>query len=263
MLKKTTLASTSSPKVYPTEATDLVWGIHPVLELLQTQPRLVRKLSIVSARAHDKVQEIILLAKEQHIRIDFVPELKFDRKPAPNHQGVLAHTAALATLSLEELLAKQEESELPPFLVALDSIQDPHNLGAIIRTAAAAGATGLIVTKDRAAPLTSTVAKISAGAIAHLAICQVTNLATTLRQLKAKGIWIFGAAGESGQSLHQADLRGPLCLVIGGEENGIRPLVRSHCDFLLAIPMAGKLNSLNASVAAGVILFEAVRQRQK
>jgi 23S rRNA (guanosine2251-2'-O)-methyltransferase len=240
---------------------DILWGIHPILELLRLQPKKVREIVIQQGKGGAKLQEIITLAQEQGVKIRFLPGQRFPSSPDKTHQGVLAKTAPVSTCSLHELLKKAKEEE-QPLIVALDSIQDPHNLGAIIRTAAAAGATGIILPKDRSAPLNATAAKSAAGAMAHLKLCLVTNLATSLQAIKEKGFWVYGAAGEAQHTVHGTTFTGSVCLVIGGEDKGMRPLIREQCDELVSIPMAGSLNSLNASVAAGVILFEIIRQRQ-
>lgn len=234
----------------------LIWGIHPVLEILRNSPEQVRKISVQSSGASQKIQEITTLAEQNHITIDYISKITIPGEANPNHQGVLATLKGINTVDLTELL-KEEVS----FLVAVDSISDPHNLGAIIRSAAAAGAAGILIPKDRAAQITGTVAKVAAGAIAHIQICQVTNLSDALRRLKDSGFWIFGAAGEGQQTIYDADFSGPTCLVIGSEGKGLRKLVSKQCDFLVKIPMEGKINSLNASVAAGIILFEIARQK--
>ncbi len=240
---------------------ELLWGIHPVLELLRLQPRKVREIMVQQHKGGRKLQEIIDLAQQQGIKVRFLPAQRFPGTAQQNHQGVMARVAPVATTSLDDLLSDLRQEE-HPIVVALDLIQDPHNLGAIIRSAAAAGACGVIMTKDRSAPLNATAAKAAAGAMAHVKLCLVTNLAAALETLKEKGFWVYGAAGEARQSLYRTRFSGPVCLVVGGEGKGIRPLIREHCDVIVSIPMAGTLNSLNASVAAGIILFEMVRQRR-
>jgi 23S rRNA (guanosine2251-2'-O)-methyltransferase len=244
-------------------ASEMIWGVHPVLELLRTRPKQIREVIIQKGRAGSRLQELIELARTQGVKLRFDPF--FNLPPSirqSTHQGVIARLSSRETLSLEELLAKLRP-QAAPILVAVDTIQDPHNLGAIIRSASAAGAAGVIITKDRAAPLTGTVEKAAAGALAHTDLCQVTNLAVTLDSLKKEGFWIYGAAGEAKRSIYQADFSsGPLCLVIGSEGKGIRPLVREQCDLLVSIPMRSPLDSLNAAAAAAVVLFEIVRQRQ-
>lgn len=235
----------------------LIWGIHPILEILHNAPEQVGEISIQQSGSAKKLQAIINLAEKHRIKIGSVAKITIPGEANPNHQGVLARIRGHQTVDLTELLKGQ-----PSLLVALDSISDPHNLGAIIRSAAAAGAVGILIPKDRAAQITGTVVKVAAGALAHIKICRVTNLSDSLRTLKDSGYWIFGAAGEGQQTIYEADFSGPTCLVIGSEGKGIRKLVRKQCDFLVKIPMGKKINSLNASVAAGIILFEIARQKE-
>jgi 23S rRNA (guanosine2251-2'-O)-methyltransferase len=247
----------------PEPASELIWGIHPVVELLRTRPQQIREVIIQKGRAGSRLQELIELARTQGVKLRFDPFFKLPSATRKeSHQGVLALLSSRDVMHLEELLDRIRP-QAAPILLALDTIQDPHNLGAIIRSASAAGAAGVIITKDRAASLTGTVEKAAAGALAHIDLCQVTNLAVTLDSLKKEGFWIYGTAGEAERSIYQADFSsGPICLVIGSEGKGIRPLVREHCDLLLSIPMRSPLDSLNAAAAAAVILFEIVRQRQ-
>ncbi|MCK4838657.1 MAG: 23S rRNA (guanosine(2251)-2'-O)-methyltransferase RlmB [Desulfobulbaceae bacterium] len=235
----------------------LIWGIRAILEILHNAPEQVGEISIQQSGSAKKLQAIINLAEKHRIKIGSVAKITIPGEANPNHQGVLARIRGHQTVDLTELLKGQ-----PSLLVALDSISDPHNLGAIIRSAAAAGAVGILIPKDRAAQITGTVVKVAAGALAHIKICRVTNLSDSLRTLKDSGYWIFGAAGEGQQTIYEADFSGPTCLVIGSEGKGIRKLVRKQCDFLVKIPMGKKINSLNASVAAGIILFEIARQKE-
>lgn len=177
------------------------------------------------------------------------------------HQGVIALAAVRAYVSVADLLQRAEERGEAPLLVICDEISDPHNLGAVIRTAECAGAHGVIIPKRRSAGLTAVVAKTSAGAVAHLPVARVPNIPTLLNDLKKQGIWIFGAAASGETLLYQADLKGPAAIVIGSEGKGMTRLVEERCDVRIRIPMAGKLNSLNASAAAAILLYEAVRQR--
>ena len=241
---------------------DLIWGIHAVLGLLRDQPRRIREITIQKGKSSPKLQEIIDLARTNQLRLRFETRLRVPSGSGKvNHQGVMARMQRVATVSLDDLLAGLEAHSEPPIILALDSIQDPHNLGAIIRSAAAVGVTAIILPKDRSAPLSGTVAKVAVGAMAHVSICMVTNLVNSLKQLQEHGFWVFGAAGEADQTLYEADFAGKVCLVVGGEGKGMRPLVRSQCDHLISIPMQHGLDSLNASVATGVILFEMMRQR--
>ncbi len=238
---------------------EIIWGIHPLLAALSDAPGRINEITVLKGKTGRKIQQIIDLARSKGIRVRFRAEFHLPGS-GQNHQGVYARISAISTLNLDQLLFRLKTRK-NPILLALDSIQDPHNLGAVGRSASAAGVAGLIVNKDRSAPLGGTAAKISAGALSGLNVCRVTNLATTLKRLKKEGFWIFGAAAEEERSLFQTDFSGPLCLVMGGEAKGIRPLVREQCDMLVSIPMHGSLDSLNVSAATAVILFEIVRQR--
>lgn len=240
----------------------LIWGIHAVLELLRGRPKQVRDITIQKGKAGPKLQEIIDLARHHQVRVRFEPRLKVPAEAGRvNHQGVMARVHPVATVALDELLAGLDSGPDAPVLLALDSIQDPHNLGAIIRSAVAAGVAGILLPKDRSAPLSGTVAKVAVGALGRVPICTVTNLVAALKDLQARGFWVFGAAGDTEETIYSADFSGRVCLVVGGEGKGLRPLVRQQCDHLVAIPMQGRVESLNASVATAVILFEIMRQR--
>ena len=178
-----------------------------------------------------------------------------------SHQGVIAVAAAQPYAAVEDILRAAEERGEKPLLVVCDEISDPHNLGAIIRTAECAGAHGVIVPKRRSAGLTAVVAKTSAGAVSYLPVARVPNLTACLKELKEEGVWVYGTAADGATPLYQADLKGPAAIVIGSEGDGMSRLVREQCDFLVSIPMRGQLNSLNASAAAAIVLYEAVRQR--
>ena len=247
------------------ESDFITWGIHPVTEILRTSPETIAKIYILKNKKQPKIQNIIDLAKQQSIRIKFEDNffIVSENKSKCNHQGVIAKTMAVATVSEKSFLKSLDQCTTPPLLLALDSIQDPHNLGAILRSAAAAGVTGVILPKDRSAPLGGTVQKIAAGGLAHLQIILVTNLANFLQMLQHYKIWNYGTIKDHGQSIYKTNLTGPVCLVIGNEEKGLRPLVAKQCDFKISIPMHGKLDSLNASVATGITLFEVVRQRSQ
>jgi 23S rRNA (guanosine2251-2'-O)-methyltransferase len=248
---------------------ELVWGLHPVLEALKTCPQAIKEISVEKNRSGSRQNEIIQLAQKNNIPVITVPgqpgtALK-KSGDTPEHdasQGVSARIV-IPSLSLQELLPKLKNTVKPPLLLALDSIQDPHNLGAIIRSAAAAGVDGIILPKDRSAFITGSVIKVSAGSVFHVDICRVTNLVNSFKILKENGFWIFGAKKDASLPVYDADLTVPACLVIGSEGKGLRPLVAEQCDLNISIPMQGSLDSLNASVAAGIILFETVRQRRK
>ncbi|MDW7773369.1 MAG: 23S rRNA (guanosine(2251)-2'-O)-methyltransferase RlmB [Desulfobulbaceae bacterium] len=237
---------------------DLLWGINTVREALEKSPRNVHEVLVQRGKSGQKHQEIIDLARSQNIRLRFVEPNRLGVPPHCRHQGVTARQAAAELLTLEELLEKGETR-----LLVLDSIQDPHNLGAVFRSALAAGFRSLILTRERSAPLSGTVAKTSAGAVSQLKICQVVNLSESLKILKKKGFWIYGAVARSGEaaSVYETDFMEPFCLIVGSEGKGIRPLVLRQCDHLVTIPIQGNFDSLNVSVAAAVIMFEIVRQK--
>jgi len=244
-----------------------IYGIHPVLEALRASPQAIREIFVDRDKSGRKLEQIIELAQKNAIPVSRVPagSKPGHRKPDEQSehersQGVRARIL-LPTLTLAELLENLQEVAQAPLLLALDSIQDPHNLGAIIRSAVAAGVNGIILPKDRSASITGTVIKISAGAVFHIDICRVTNLVSSFKVLKENGIWIFGATKDGSQPIYDVDLSVPACLVIGSEGKGLRPLVAEQCDINISIPMQSALDSLNASVAAGIILFETVRQR--
>ncbi|PIE63913.1 MAG: 23S rRNA (guanosine(2251)-2'-O)-methyltransferase RlmB [Desulfobacterales bacterium] len=245
---------------------DLLWGIHPVYEGLEREPERFSEIIIQKERHGDKVEDIIKSAKKKGVRLIFVDSLKIvgEGSGQARHQGVVARICETGLVSFEELVEKLKTRVAAGEkcrLMVLDSLQDPHNVGAIIRSALASGAAAVLVTRERSAPLGGTAAKSSAGAMAHIDICQVTNLVNALKELKKNGFWVFGAVKDAhAVSLFESDLTVPACLVVGSEGKGIRPLVKKECDVLISIPMKGSLDSLNSSVAAGVILFEAMRQ---
>lgn len=200
-------------------------------------------------------------AKKQDAIVKFVTKERLDQmSETGKHQGVIAYAAAYEYASIEDMLKLAEEKGEPPFLLLLDNIEDPHNLGAIIRTANLAGAHGVIIPKNRAAGLTATVARTSAGALNYTPVAKVTNMAKTIEELKKKGLW-FVCADMEGTQMYQLDLKGPMGLVIGNEGEGVGRLVKEKCDYIASIPMKGNIDSLNASVAAGVLAYEIVRQR--
>ena len=245
---------------------DFLWGLHPVLAVLEESPDRVHEILLLQGRKGNKLEELIRKARENHIKVTFHSAFKISGKVDGElrHQGVFARVTAVPLLSLSQLVERfreRIEKGEKPRIIVCDSLQDPHNLGAIIRSAVASGACGVLTTRERSVPLGGTVAKASVGAVSSIDICQVTNLVNALKELKKAGAWVFGAVKESkAQSLYATDLRLPACIVVGSEGQGIRNLVQSECDFLVSIPMIGKLDSLNSSVAAAVILFEALRQ---
>ena len=259
--KKTTPAMSAPPEE---TAEDLIWGINAVWEALaQPSGSTVSEILVQAGKAGPRLQEIIDTARERSVALRFVDPARMRVPRTCRHQGVVARLSEAKLLDLEDLLASLGEirqGEAPRILV-LDSIQDPRNLGSILRSALAAGFSRVIMTRERSVPVTGTVARTSAGAVAHMQICRVVNLVDALDTLKANGFWVFGAVAETDVgSIYNADFSGPIALVIGSEGKGIRPLVRRQCDHLVTIPMGGSFNSLNASVAAAVIMFEVARR---
>jgi len=255
-----------TPDATPAQAADddLIWGINTVREALAQQAATISELLVERGKGGARLQEIIEIAKERGIAVRFVEADRIRVARTCRHQGVEARLSAARLLSLDELLDRIAAGDTPsmaPRLLALDSIQDPRNLGSILRSALAAGFHHVILTRDRSVPVTGTVARTSAGAVAHLSLCQVVNLSDALNKLKDQGFWVYGTVAEPGVvPIYAADFSGPICLVIGGEGKGLRPLVRQQCDFLVTIPMRAAFDSLNASVAAAVIMFEISRR---
>jgi 23S rRNA (guanosine2251-2'-O)-methyltransferase len=240
-----------------------LYGIHPILEALRAADRQFDGIYLQQGRKGRDVEEILRLSRHQHIRLDFRPREALDRMAgSSHHQGAVGMVAAKSYVSLDDILqvASREKS---PLLLILDGIEDPHNLGAILRTAEAAGTHGVILPERRAIGLTATVAKASAGAIEYLPVARVTNLSRTIERLKDANFWIYALDVKGTQSYLAVDYTGPIALVIGGEGRGVRPLVADHCDGRLHIPMSGRVASLNASVAAGILLYEVLRQRAR
>ena len=242
---------------------DKIYGFNPVIEALESGSE-IDKILLKDGIKHSKASKITALAKEKKIPFQFVNQSKLDTlTEGANHQGVLAFSAVHKYYTVDEILESAAEKNEPPFIVILDSVTDPHNLGSIIRTANAAGAHGVIIPKNRSAGLSSTVFKVSAGASEYTMVAKVTNLSRTVEDLKKKGVWVAGTALEAEGYHFDTDLKGPLAVIIGSEGEGMSRILREKCDFLVKIPMLGKIESLNASVAAGILLYEAVRQRIK
>lgn len=235
-------------------------GRNAVLEAFRAG-KTIDKLFVLDGCMDGPIKTITREAKKQDTIVNYVNRERLDQlSETGKHQGVIALAAAYEYAGVEDILNRAREKGEPPFLILLDGIEDPHNLGAIIRTANLAGAHGVIIPKRRAAGLTAVVAKTSAGALNYTPVAKVTNLTQTMKELKKEGIW-FAGADMGGSSMYQTDLKGPIGLVIGGEGGGISKLVRENCDFMASIPMKGEIDSLNASVAAGILAFEIVRQR--
>ncbi len=235
-------------------------GRNAVLEAFRSG-KTIDRLFVQDGCKDGPVQTIVREAKKQDTVIQFVPKERLDQISGDgHHQGVVAYAAAYRYAEVEDMLAAAREKGEPPFLFLLDGIEDPHNLGAIIRTANLAGAHGVIIPKRRAVGLTATVAKTSAGALNYTPVAKVTNLGATIDELKKQGLW-FVCADMGGEVMYRLNLKGPIGLVIGNEGSGVSRLVKEKCDMTAAIPMKGDIDSLNASVAAGVLAYEIVRQR--
>lgn len=239
---------------------DRLTGIHAVREALSAG-RALDRIVIARGRKGDRIEEIVRLAKEHGVPVRFEDREQVERLAGPGeHQGVVALAAAKQATHLQDLLASGKKGGL---LILLDGVEDPRNLGAIIRTALAAGAIGVVIAERRAAGLTETAGRAAAGALEHLPVARVTNLARTMQELKDAGWWLVGLDEQAPKNYTEVDLAGQIAIVLGGEGKGLHELVRKRCDFLVSIPTTGPVRSLNVSVAAGIVIFEAVRQRRK
>ena len=243
--------------------TDYIEGRNSVLELLRSG-KDINKLYIQKGEKHGSINDIITLAKERRIVIVEVDKQKLDQmSETHNHQGVIANIPPYEYVDVEDILAYAKEKGESPFIVMLDEIEDPHNLGSIIRTAECCGVHGVIIPKRRAASVNSTVSKTSAGAVEYMRIARVNNLNDTIRFLKENDVWIYGTEMEGAVEYNKQDYSGGCCLVIGNEGQGMERMVKENCDVLVKIPMSGKINSLNASVSAGIVMYEIYNQRKK
>ncbi|AUS07611.1 23S rRNA (guanosine(2251)-2'-O)-methyltransferase RlmB [Laceyella sacchari] len=240
---------------------DWILGRHAVLEALRSG-REVEKILLADGIQKGNIQEILKKSKNEGIPTQFVPRARLDQlAEGGNHQGVMAQVAAYRYASLEDLFRRAEERKEMPFFILLDGLEDPHNLGSVLRTADAVGAHGVIIPKRRAVGLTSVVAKTSAGAIEYVPVAKVTNLNRVADELKDRGLWLVGSDGSAKAEYTQIDYQMPLALIIGSEGQGMSSLLKKKCDFLVKLPMLGKVTSLNASVAAGVLMYEVLRGR--
>ncbi len=241
---------------------DFIYGLHAVTKALEINADHLEMIWVDQKRHDNRLRDLVQLAGKHSIPIQHVGNQELEQKvPGERHQGVIALCHALRVYSESDLSSLLESVEGPPFLLVLDGVQDPHNLGACLRSADAAGVHAVIAPKDKSVSLTGVVRKVACGAAENVPFVQVTNLARSLRTLKDKGIWLVGTTGDAGQSLYELDLKGPLAIVMGSEGRGLRQLTQENCDFLASLPMAGIVESLNVSVATGICLFEAVRQR--
>lgn len=240
---------------------EYIIGKNPIIEALKSH-REINKILIAEGSQRGQMQSVTQLAKESNVLVQFVPKKKLDQiTDGSNHQGVLAYVAAYPYAEIDDLFKAAEKKNELPFFILLDEIEDPHNLGSIMRTADAVGAHGIIIPKRRAVGLTATVAKASTGAIEYIPVVRVTNMARTIDELKDRGVWIAGTDAKGADDYRRLDASLPLGLVIGSEGKGMGRLIRDKCDFLIKLPMAGKVTSLNASVAAALLMYEVYRKR--
>ncbi|WP_116367728.1 23S rRNA (guanosine(2251)-2'-O)-methyltransferase RlmB [Parahaliea mediterranea] len=243
-----------------------IYGIHAVDALLRRRAASVQRLLVQQGREDKRIAALLALARNQGVAVQRLPRKALDELVAGRHQGVVAealadHSDGANLWQEADLLRHVDEADSPVFILVLDGVTDPHNLGACLRSADAAGVDAVVVPKDKSADLSPTARKVACGAAEVVPFVRVTNIARTLDALKERGVWLYGAAGEAEQSLYESDLRGPVALIMGAEGDGMRRLTREACDHLVHLPMAGSVSSLNVSVATGVCLFEARRQR--
>ena len=249
-----------SPMDTPELPEDMLAGRNAVMEALKGSSR-INRLMVADGSSEGSIRELIAVAKEKGVPVQFLERSKLDSMAKGiRHQGVLAQVSPVEYVELEDILLKAREKQEDPFIILLDELEDPHNLGAILRSADAAGAHGVLIPKRRSCPLSATVAKTSAGAVEHVPVARIGNIVQTIKALKEEGLWVAGADMD-GKNYYEADLTGPLILVVGSEGQGIGRLVKEQCDFIVRIPMLGAINSLNASVAGSVLMFEVTKQR--
>ena len=240
-----------------------VEGRNAVIELLKSD-RTINKIMIAKGEKQGSIYEIIKLAKEKRIVITEVDKAKLDTIYEPkHHQGVIAFASPIEYKTLDDILEIAKSKNEDPFILIADEIEDPHNLGALIRTAEIAGCHGLVIPKRRSALVTEVVTKVSCGATEYLPIARVNNINEAVRDLKENGVWVVGTDGSADKLYYEQDFRGPIAIIIGSEGRGMNKLTMKSCDFLVKIPMFGHITSLNASVSGGIVLFEAVKQRMK
>lgn len=252
--------NSDAPMDVPQLPEDMLAGRNAVMEALRASSR-VNKIMVADGSAEGSIKEIIAIAKDKGVQVQFMERGKLDSiAKGIRHQGVLAQVAPVEYVELEDILQIARDRNEPPFIVLLDELEDPHNLGAILRTADAAGVHGVLIPKRRSCPLSATVAKTSAGAVEHVPVARIGNIVQTIKALKEEGLWVAGADMD-GTDYYEADMTGALLLVVGSEGYGIGRLIKEQCDFVVRIPMLGKINSLNASVAGSILMYEAMKQR--
>ncbi|SDO96955.1 23S rRNA (guanosine2251-2'-O)-methyltransferase [Paenibacillus sp. yr247] len=242
---------------------EYIGGKHSVLEAIRAG-RTINKIWLAENAQKQFAGPIVAEAKNLGILVQFTDKRKLDQMvEGLQHQGVIAQVAAYEYVEVEDIIAKAKKLGQEPFILVLDEIEDPHNLGSILRTADCTGVHGVIIPKRRSVGLTATVSKTSAGAVEYVPVARVTNIAQTIEKLKEQGVWVAGTDVSAAQDVYKANFNMPIALVIGNEGKGVGRLIKEKCDFLVKLPMAGHVNSLNASVAAGVLMYEVVRQRNK
>ncbi|WP_312563416.1 23S rRNA (guanosine(2251)-2'-O)-methyltransferase RlmB [Anaerospora sp.] len=241
---------------------EFVAGRNSVAEVLKSG-RSINKILVAKGERHGAIKEIIGQARSQGLVVQEVDPAKLDQiTEGMRHQGVVAMVAPVAYAELEDILGKAQESGEQPFIVLLDELEDPHNVGAILRTSDATGVHGVLLPKRRSSRLTATVAKTSAGAVEYVPVARIGNISQTLKKLKKQGLWVVGADMDGDKNYYEADLTGPIVVVVGSEGQGMGRLTKEECDFVVRIPMKGKITSLNASVACSLLLYEVLRQRE-
>jgi 23S rRNA (guanosine2251-2'-O)-methyltransferase len=237
----------------------VLYGINAVAEAFKASPEKIERICVERGQKNPRVQEIIELARQNHVRISFEERSWLDRKAeGSRHQGIVCFAAEMKTFDAEDIVA---QAKSPGLVVILDGIEDPHNLGAILRSAEAAGADGVFLPQHRSAALSATVVKASAGATSHIKLARITNIAQTIESLKKKGFWVAGLDADSDKSIWQIDLTVPTALILGSEGSGLHRLVKEKCDYVVSLPIRGSVSSYNVSVAAGIALYEVIRQR--
>lgn len=260
-MKKKTAARSSSANQ------DLLYGVNPLLEALRAGERIPAEIVVAEGARDERLRELIELARTRNVTVKRVPRTSIDRAVGnTHHQGVMARVAAAHYADVDDLvssIATRVGSESEPLVVVLDGVEDPRNLGAILRTAECAGVDGVFVPERRAAGLTDAVAKAAAGAVEHVPVARATNLSRLIEELKERNVWVIGTVANASMSYTEWDWTRPSAVVLGGEGAGLHRLVSEHCDVLVSIPVRGKIQSLNVSVAAGIVLYEALRQRSR
>ncbi|WP_133131191.1 23S rRNA (guanosine(2251)-2'-O)-methyltransferase RlmB [Legionella yabuuchiae] len=240
-----------------------IYGVHAVMALLDNPKRFIKQLYISQERQDKTINNVLAMAQSRHVPIQTCSSQTMNQKFSDkNHQGIVALAESLPEYSERDIPELLQQDERPPLLLILDGVTDPHNLGACLRSADAAGVDFVVIPKDKSAGITPVVSKVASGAAETIPVVRVTNLVRAMEALKERGVWIYGAAGETQHSIYSLDLKGPIALVMGAEGSGLRRLTREHCDSLFSLPMHGAVTSLNVSVAAGICLYEAVRQRR-